>query len=293
MTGNLGTPFSSQVLRWTAFLVVAASLGFIADYSELSRSATITEVAAEYSDALVPAALAKALCATILVAHLAFFFAVLWPRRHRVRVYDKLVIPLALTSLLAASWVVAFRHKEMGLSLAIVAASAVLGGVMFARAASVSPRRRFLWLRVPFSLHFGAMTIALFIALTQWLNATNLLAGTVVAPENLATAFLAIVAALGGFVALRYSDVVYPAVIASGTGAMFLAQHAHHRDVAVAALIVCVGMLVVAALAALALARQPRRGAAGKASGRPAKVARRAKDERWYLIEASTSIMRL
>lgn len=293
MTHNPGTPSSSTVLRWTALIVVAANMAFIADYSTLSESATITEVVAEYGNALMPAGFAKAIFVAIPAAFMAFFFAALWPRRHRIRVYDKLVIPLALTSMLATGWVVAFRHKEIGLSVALIAASVVLGGVMFVRVASVSPSKHSRWLRVPFSLYFGAMTIALLVAVTQWLNASGLLTGTVWVPDDVATAFLAIAAASGGFVAVRYSDFVYPAVITTSVGSMFIAQRVYDPDVAADALIVCVGMLVVAGLAAVALAKQPRRDPTDRASRRSAKVARRAKDARWYLIEASSSIMRL
>jgi hypothetical protein len=293
MAFNSGTPSSSTFLRWTALIVVEASMGFIAVYSTLSTSATIAEVLAEYGNTLVPVGFAKAICVAILIAFLLFFFAALWPRRHRKRVYDRLVVPLALTSVLAASWVVAFRHQEIGLSVALIAACVVLGGVMFVRVASVSPGKHSRWLRVPFSLYFGAMTIALLVAVTQWLNASGLLTGPVVATHDVASAFLAIAAASGGVVALRYSDFVYPAVITSGLGSMFIAQRADDPDVATIALIACVGMFVVAGLAAVALATQPWRDPTKKASSRSARLARMAKVEGWYLFDANSSIMRL
>jgi hypothetical protein len=280
------------MLRWATLVVVAANIAFVADYSVLGESPTIAEVVAEYGNMVVPAGFAKAICAAILVAFLLFYFDALWPRRHRIRVYDRLVIPLALTSLLASSWIVAFRQKEIGLSVALIAATVALAGVMFVRVASVSPSQHSGWLRVPFSLHFGAMTIALLVVVTQWLNASGLFMGTAVVPDDVATAFLAIAAAAGGFVALRYSDFVYPAVIASGAGAMFIAQRAYNPHVAAHALIVCVGMLIVVVFAAVALTRQPRRDPKSVASRRCAKVARRAQDEGWYVIEGSSSIMR-
>jgi hypothetical protein len=281
------------MLRWASLVVVAANLAFIADYSTLGESPTIAEVVAEYGNMFVPAGFAKAICLALLVAFVLFYFDVLWPRRHRIRVYDKLVIPLALTSVLASSWLVAFRQKEILLSTALIAASFAVGGVMFARVASVTPSQNSSWLRVPFSLHFGAMTIALLVAVTQWLSASGLLTETAVAPDYVAIAFLAIAAATGGFVALRYNDFVYPAVIASGAGAMFIAQRSYTPHVAADALIVCVGMLAVVVLAAVMLARQPRRDPTAVPSRRRAKVARRAQDEGWYLIDGHSSIMRL
>jgi hypothetical protein len=278
--------------RWTTLVVVAANIAFVADYSILSESPTITEVVAEYGNMFVPAGFAQAICAAILVAFMLFYFDALWPRRHRIRVYDKLVIPLAMTSVLASSWIVAFRQKEIGLAAALVAASVALGAVMFVRVASVSPSQHSSWLRVPFSLYFSAMTIALLVAVTQWLNARGLLTEFAVTPDQAAITFLAIAAATGGFVALRYSDFVYPAVIALGTSAMFIAQRTYNPHIAADALIVCVGMLVVVVLAAVTLARQPRRDPKAVPSRRRAKAARREQDE-WYLIDGNSSIMRL
>jgi hypothetical protein len=288
MTDYFGAPSPSTILRWTALLVVAASAGFVADYSTLTESATIAEVMAEYGNTLVPTGFAKAICVGILISFVPFVFAALWPSRHHKPVYDRLVVPLALASVVTASWIVAFRQKEIGLSVALIAASVALGGVMFLRAASADASKHSVWLRVPFSLYFGAMTVALLVVVSQWLNASGLLAETDVTPADVATAFLAIAVTLGGFVALRYSDFVYPAILASAVGAIFIAQRAYDPDVVAAALIVCGGMLVVAVLAAVAVARQPRRDSTTRA-----KTERRAKDEGWYLIEANSSIMRL
>jgi len=163
---------------------------------------------------------------------------------------------------------------------------------MFVRVTSVSPSQHSSWLRVPFSLHFGAMTIALLVAVTQWLNAGGLLTEIAVMPDQAAIAFLAIAAAAAGFVALRYSDFVYPAVIASGASAMFIVQRTYNPHIAADALIVSVGMLLVVVLAAVTLTRQPRRDPKVVASRRRAKAARRAQDE-WYLIDGNSSIMRL
>jgi hypothetical protein len=292
MAGNTGPPSSWTMRRWTTAVVVAANIAFIADYSMLSESATITEVVTEYGNMFVPPGFAQAICAAILVAFMLFYFDALWPRRHRIRVYDKLVVPLAMTSVLASSWLVAFRQKEIGLAAALVAACVALAAVMFVRVASVSPSQHSSWLRVPFSLHFGAMTIALLVAVTQWLNARGLLTQTAVMPNQVVIAFLATAAAIAGFVALRYSDFVYPAVIASCAAAMFIAQRTYNPQVAADALIACVGMLLVVVLAAVTQTRQPRRDPKVVASRRRAKAAHGAQDE-WYLIDGNSSIMRL
>ena len=292
MTESSGTGLPAMFLRWAMLIVVAASIGFIVDYSQLSASATLAEVVADYGGSLVPAAFVKAISAALLVSLLGFFVAALRPRRRRMRVYDRLVIPVALASVLAAGWFVAFRHREIGLSVVLVAASAVVGAVMFIRVAPVAPGRHSGWLRVPFSLYFGAMCIALPVALSLGSHAGGLLPVTGIGREELATALLAITAVAGGIVALRYRDFVYPVVMASAAGSMFLAQ-GEYDPVALPALIDCIGMLVVAALAAAALARQAQSDRADGASHRRARTVRRAEAERWYLIGGGSSIMRV
>jgi hypothetical protein len=204
-----------------------------------------------------------------------------------------LVAPVAGASILASFWIVAAKHREIGLSMALIAASVALSVAMFVRVASASPTRHSLWLRVPFSLYFGAMTIALLIALAQWMNAGGRLATNALPPDEATAALLAIAVLAGGYVALRYSDFVYPAVIASGMGAIFVAQRAQDPYVAAAALTVCVGMLVVTGLAAVTQARMPRDDAKDKASRRIKPRSGPEKPDAWgYQLEGNSSIMR-
>jgi hypothetical protein len=99
------------MLRWTTLIVVAANIAFVADCSTLGESPTITEVVAEYGQYVRAARICQGDLRGHLGAFLLFYLAALWPRRPRIRVYDKLVLPLALTSVLASSWIVAFRQK--------------------------------------------------------------------------------------------------------------------------------------------------------------------------------------
>jgi len=290
MSDIAGAPSSSTLLRWATLIFIVANVAFIVVYSGQGETPTIAEVAAAYGYAFVPDLFVKAMCAVMLGAFLLFYIVALWPGRHRKRVYDTLVVPLALTSVLASLWIVAFRNEVLGLSALLNAASVALGGVMFVRVASTTPSRHSAWLRVPFSLYFGAMTLALLITLTQWLNASGMLAKSALAPDDVATACLAIAAATGGFVALRYNDFVYPAVITSGAGAMFIAQRAYDQNVAADALAVCIGMLVVAGLAAVALAHRPRDPKENGARRRT-RLERRAREEWGTPLEASSSIM--
>jgi hypothetical protein len=298
---NSDTPSYSTLLRWTALIVVEASIAFIFVYSNLSTSATLADVASEYGNALLSIGFAKAIGLAVLVGFLCFFVVALWPRRRRMQVYDSLVVLLALASILGAGWLVTFRREEIGLSVGAVAASVVLGGVMFARVASVSPGRHSYWLRVPFSMYFGAMTLALLVVVTQWLNVSGLIIEPFFETHDVAIGFLVIAVASGGLVALRYRDFVYPTVITCGLASMFLAQRTYEPDLATPALIASGGMLLVAGLAALALATRPSAKPAKKAlrdpvkkrSRRRVKVARRATpDEVGYQLNADSTITR-
>ncbi len=288
-----GAPSSSMYIRWMSLLVVLANIAIADVYTNLSGPPTFAEVVAEYGNAFLPAGYANAVRLTILGAFLLFFAAALRPRKRPRRIYDRLMIPVALTSTLATCWFVAFKLGWFGLTAGLIAASVVLAALMFLRVASVSPTKYSHWLRVPFSLYFGAMTLALLVAITQWLNASGVLNGTAVATEDVATAFLAIAAWAGGFIAIRYSDAVYPAVIASGVGAMFIAQRGYDQNVAADAFIVCVGMLVVVGLAALALARKPRRDPKIISARRGILSDRRSADDGWHALDGNSSIMRL
>ena len=292
MSETGGTPSNSTLLRWAMLIVVEANVAFIAVYSGAGKSPTLAEVAAVYGNTFVPVGFLMAICLPMFVAFLSFYLVALWPSNRRRRIYDGLVVPQALASIMASIWIVAFRNEAIGLSVAMVAASVAMGGIMFVRAASASPSRYSTWLRIPFSLYFGTMTIALLISLTQWLNASGVLVQTAVVPEDVATVFLAIAAGMGGYVALRYSDFAYPAVITLGVASMFIAQRNYDPDIAANALIVGIGMLVVAGLAAVAQVQEPRRDPQARISRRPTKFVRMARENWASPLEANSSIMR-
>ena len=135
------------------------------------------------------------------------------------------------------------------------------------------------------------MSLGLLVALTQWLNARELLLGTSFTEDDVIAVFLALAAAAGGFVAYRYSDFVYPAVIACSAGAIVITQRAMQPHIASFALIVCAGMLAVSILAAVALTHPGQRNLLDLASRRRARVARQAQDEGWYRLGDSSSML--
>ena len=76
-------------------------MAFIAVYSGIGESPTITEVVTEYGNLLVPAGFAKAIGLACWSRSCFSMVAALWPSSRRRRTYDKLVMPLVLSSVLA------------------------------------------------------------------------------------------------------------------------------------------------------------------------------------------------
>jgi hypothetical protein len=288
MAHRKGPPSHSALLRWTSFIVVLANVAFIVDYATLSSATPVAEVVAKYGNAFVPKFFAQGLGGLVVAALALFALYALWPRRRRRAViYDRLVVPLALTSTLASAWLVAYRHEWIALSTALVAAMMILAGVMFVRVTRVAPGAHSRWLRVPFALLFGALTIALLVAITQWLRAEGVPAALM--REDASVAFLIFAVAVGGMVALCYTDIVYPFVMALAIGAIFVANPAEH-PLASYALVAGVGMLLITGLAGIADVWQPEPDL-GKTTRRRLRVADNdAPDPDWLLLEPTTSM---
>jgi hypothetical protein len=288
MAHQKGPPSHSALLRWTSLIVVLANAAFIVDYAKLSSATPVAEVVAKYGHAFLPKFFAQGLGALVVAALALFALAALWPRRRRrALIYDKLVVPLALASTLASAWVVAYRHEWISLSTALVAAMMVLAGIMFIRVTRVAPGEHSRWLRVPFALLFGALTVALLVAIAQWLRAAGV--ATALVPEDTSILFLVLAVAIGGMVALWYTDIVFPAVMALAIGAMFVANPAAH-PLASYALVSGVGMLLITGLAGLADVWQLDPDLTKITRRRLRVAADDAPDPDWLLLEPTTSM---
>ncbi len=252
MPDIFGGPSTSTVVRWTTFVVVEANFAFLYVYDRASGLPSITEVSKQYATPFAPANYVNAIYWIIGAALLFFYVAALWPRRRRTHIYDPFVIPLAIASTVGSAWVVAFRHDQLGLAVVLTGFGVVLGATMFARAAA-SPAPRSRWLRVPFALLFGWITFAALTGTAQWFNARGWLT-TLEMSTAISLALLAIAAAMGGIVALRYREFVYPMVIAWAVGGIYAGQRMLDPMIAGTARDVCIGLLIVAGLAAIAVA---------------------------------------
>jgi hypothetical protein len=261
MPDIFGGPSASTVLRWATFVVVEANVAFMYVYDGVRELPSNAGTSNQYATIFAPAPYVDVIHWIIGAAFLIFYVAALWPRRRRTRIYDPFVVPLAIASTLASAWVVAFRYDQIELAIALTAAGVVVGDVMFVRAvASPAPHPR--WLRVPFALYFGWMTLALLAGTAQWFNARGWLT-TMETVTEMSLVLFAIAAVVGSVVALSYREFVYPTVIAWAMGGIYVAQRMSDPAIAAAALNVCIGLLVVAGLAAVAAVIEPVRREAG------------------------------
>jgi len=261
MLDIFGGPSGSTLLRWATFVVVEANVAFIYVDDGVRELFSIAGTSKENAPTLAPASYVYLIYWIIGVALLLFYVAALRPRRRGTHAYDLFVVPIAIVSTLASAWVVAVRFDQIDLALALTVVGFIMGGVMFVRAvASPSPHPRLL--RVPFALYFGWITFALLAGSAQWLNARGWLTSMEMV-TGVSLVLLAIAALVGGIVALCYREFVYPAVIAWAMGGIYVGQRTFDPTIAAAALNVCIGLLVVASLAAVAAAIEPVRRAVG------------------------------
>jgi hypothetical protein len=119
---------------------------------------------------------------------------------------------------------------------------------MFAHADGYAPARNSHWLRLPFGLYYGWITVATLACIAQWVQARGW-----IAPGRdevaLSIGLLLAAGAAGIVVAERHREPVYPATIAWAALAIYVAQRHEHAPVAWTALAVALATAVVAAYA--------------------------------------------
>ncbi len=281
----IASPPSNSALRAIAAFVVVANVAFNYLYNRLGSEQRVDQISAALATTLTPAGYAFAIWGVIYAAFVVYCVQSLRKAHARDAAYDALAIPLALANLLAAAWIYLFTQGQIGAATLVIVATAAVGAWMFATAARAAPARpsrslrepsdshalpglsdsRLLrelsaprsprepghscWLRVPFALFFGWITVATFAGISQWMNARGWLDSAGI-DRMVSVTFLAIAAVAATFVARRFIEPVYPLVVAWAAGAVFVAQRGGDSVVAYAALAVALIALLAAAWAA-------------------------------------------
>lgn len=242
-------PAGSTLLRTIALAAILGNVAFNYLYTRLGWGPAMDVASARYETAFTPAGYAFAIWGVIYTAFIVYGVQSLRLAQRREPVYDALALPLVAANVLGTAWILAYTRDYLGIAVILIVASTVVGGIMFAQAARYAPARNSRWLRVPFGLYFGWITVAAIACIAQWLQARGWVARG--DGETIVTvAFLAMATAAGFVVAQRYHEPLYPAVIAWACFAIFVAQRDTSDVIAWTAL---AAALVMAAWAACAL----------------------------------------
>ncbi len=259
MTDPYEGPSTSTLLRWSTLILIGANLGFINVYGRITDPLMPGALALVLQgNVFVPRGIALAAASAVAVSFILFYAVILWPRRRQPPVYDRLALPIAASAFVVSALDVAIRNGADAFSLALIGGLAALAAAMFVVAARVSPRQRSGWLRVPFSLHFALTTLVFVGALTDPSLAARWLPQLSLAPEDLTCAALVLVVVVGGAVALRYHEFVYPSVMSAILLTVPFVASGREANVALAMYQASAGLAIVAVLAAIASARDMR-----------------------------------
>lgn len=260
------TPSSSRFWRYAALATSVIDVAFAPLQQRLDRSArSQVDVTDAYPNLFRPAGYAFAIWGVIYLAFLGSAARALAPSQRTVAAHDRLAPPLCLANALCCAWIVAYRHEQIGLSVALIVATLACGAVMYVRAQDAVARGEFgRAAAAPFSLFFGWISVATIANVTIALVASGWRGGPL-APATWAVLLLAVATALGATSALRDRDPVFSLVVAWAAVAIAVQQAGASRLVAGAAIAAAAVSAVFAALAAVKGARATRRSADGLA----------------------------
>jgi benzodiazapine receptor len=196
-------------LRVLALVVVVATAVFNFGYGG-DGDPSVRSISERYDNLFSPASYAFAIWGLIHLAFIAYAAIALLPGQSRIALHDRMAPPLIAANLLTSVWIVVFTHDRPVLSMAVMLLTLAAGIAMYRRvvaALRVGPQVR-AWV-VPFSLFLGWISVATIG------NAAIALVAQGAEPKSLpwAIAMLAAAVMLGLFMALRFRDAVFPAVV--------------------------------------------------------------------------------
>lgn len=265
------SPSGSTLLRALALATIVGNVAFNYLYVRWGLGPPMDEVSARYATAFTPANYAFAIWGLIYTAFVVYGVQSLRIAQQREPAYDAIALPLIAANLLGTAWILAYTRGYLTLAVALILASALAGALMFTRAARYAPARNSRWLRLPFAVYYGWITVATLACIAQWVQARGWIApgGGEVA---LSIGFLVAAGVAAVAVAERYREPLYPATIAWAAFAIHVAQRHEQPAVAWTALAVAIATAIFAAYALRAADAESRwrRAHAGEALlGRP------------------------
>lgn len=296
-------PSSSHLIRWSALIVIALVIGASLVYLQADSVLALWSGRFAHPHSLFPMRPGLAAIACAAAALVGFCAVMLRPRGSRGKSYDYLAGLLACFMLLAAAYVIAVVRNWPTAPHVLVAAMWIVAAAMFLVAARGAPRYHSQWLRIPFSVTFAVTTLLLLAMLALATASPRLAALPQWLRDDVEVVALGLAGILAAVAALRYHDYVFPAVLGAFVAGIPFASGT--RTLALAMWGFSGGMLLLAIVAAILIARDPRESMPGRRRyrgdeppapspmpGRRRNRARAKTGLRRYLIEAD-SLMRL
>ncbi|HEX4985810.1 MAG TPA: hypothetical protein VFV71_07025 [Burkholderiales bacterium] len=245
--------------RWIAFAATVANVAFSTLAQGLSfGEGSIREIARRHADLFTPAGYAFAIWGATWLATLAYAVHQLSPSQRHVDAHDRLAVPLTVLNALAAVWIVPFRLDMVGWSAAIAVAALAAAFVLFLRVESAARRLQIdAWVRIPATLWFGWLCVAVLANFSIWLVASRGLDHE----GRLAWACAALGAALlaGLLVGRWFRNGIHPLVVAWACAAIWTGRRFDEPALAWLALLGAAAMSAWAARCLL-LSRRSDRG---------------------------------
>lgn len=305
MTQITDGPSASALTRWTALIVIALGIGALLVYLQRASILALWSAPLTHADTLFAPRPGLAAMAVAAAALIVFCAAMLRPLRRRSKPYDRLSLLLAGFVLVAATHLIAIVRGWPIVSFALLGTAWILAGVMFVVAARAAPLHHSLWLRLPFSITFALVSLLLLEVLASATASPRLADLPPWLRREAAVVALGLLALVAVVVVAYYHDWIYPIALAVFVAALPLGGTT--RTVALAMWTFSAGMLLLAILAAVLLARDPRERQPVRRRAReyattiaPVKKGRKRRghqpadaDSRRYLLEADSSLMRL
>lgn len=235
---------------------------------------TTGAVSDAYPNLFAPAGLTFSIWGVIyllLGAHVLYQFGLFRPpapedradRPARVALLERVGVLFSLSSLANIAWILSWHYDLIGLATVLLATMLVLL-ILITRtllAADLSPRER-MFVRLPFSVYFGWITVATIANITVWLVSIGW-DGFGIAASTWAVVIIAVGAVIGTAVILRDADIAYGLVLVWAYLGIWIKHtsptgfNGDHPMVSATAL---VGIALFALACAVAVLRQ-RRGA--------------------------------
>jgi len=221
-------------MRWAALAAVLFNVTFSSFSSSLCYlwgGKGIGETSNEYPTYFTPMGYAFSIWGLIYLAQIMYSVFQLLPSQSEYTVYDKVAGVLFLSQILTSAWVVVFTSDYMFYAEILIILTYLCTADMYFQIKSflqVEKKDSSNWwsiLSVPFGLYFGWMTVATIAGVGITIesctgNYTSPLLG--IYAQSWAEGLIAIATGLGIYISSRYRDVVYPAVIAWATTAIYL-----------------------------------------------------------------------